>query len=157
MTQHIRWFGLGLAVTILIVDLSTKSLMATLLTKSGGMMDLLPFLDFRLGYNRGVSFGLLNSQNFWMPWVLVFIAFAVSVYLVLRLWRTDSKMDAIWIGLITGGALGNGIDRIIDGAVTDFIDVHGFGYHWPTFNLADIAIVLGVAIVLLGSVRTASS
>jgi signal peptidase II len=157
MTQHIRWFGLGLAVTILIVDLSTKSLMATLLTKSGGMMDLLPFLDFRLGYNRGVSFGLLNSQNFWMPWVLVFIAFAVSVYLVLRLWRTDSKMDAVWIGLITGGALGNGIDRIIDGAVTDFIDVHGFGYHWPTFNLADIAIVLGVAIVLLGSVRTAGS
>lgn len=157
MTQHIRWFGLGLAVTILIVDLSTKILMATLLTKSGGMMDLLPFLDFRLGYNRGVSFGLLNSQNFWMPWVLVFIAFAVSVYLVLRLWRTDSKMDAVWIGLITGGALGNGIDRIIDGAVTDFIDVHGFGYHWPTFNLADIAIVLGVAIVLLGSVRTAGS
>lgn len=157
MTQHVRWLGLGLAVTVLIVDLSTKSLMGAFLTESGGMLDILPFLDFRLGYNRGVSFGLLNSQNSWMPWVLAFLAFAVSVYLLLRLWRTDTNMDAIWIGLIIGGALGNGIDRLLDGVVTDFIDVHAFGYHWPTFNLADIAIVLGVAIVLIESVKIARS
>lgn len=157
MTQYIRWLGLGLAVTILIVDLSTKSLVGTFLTESGGMLDILPFLDFRLGYNRGVSFGLLNSQKSWMPWVLAFFAFAVSVYLLLRLRRSDTKIDAIWIGLIIGGALGNGIDRLLDGVVTDFIDVHAFGHHWPTFNLADIAIVSGVAITLLGSVRTAGS
>ena len=155
MTQDIRWLGLGLAVTILIVDLSTKSFMADMLTNTGGMLDILPFLDFRLGYNRGVSFGLLSSQNSWMPCVLAFFAFAVSVYLMSRLRRSETKIDAIWIGLIIGGALGNGVDRLLDGVVSDFIDVHGFGYHWPTFNLADVAIVLGVAIVLIQNVRTA--
>jgi signal peptidase II len=155
MTQDIRWVGLGLAITILIVDLLTKSFMADMLTNTGGMLDILPFLDFRLGYNRGVSFGLLSSQNLWMPWVLAFFAFAVSVYLMSRLRRSETKIDAIWIGLIIGGALGNGIDRLLDGVVTDFIDVHGFGYHWPTFNLADVVIVLGVAIVLIQNVRTA--
>ena len=66
----------------------------------------------------------------------------------MRLWRARTKTEAIWIGLIIGGALANATDRLVDGAVTDFLDVHINGYHWPTFNLADVAIVIGVVIVI---------
>ena len=156
MTQHVRWFGASIAAAILIADLSSKAAMVSFLTGSGDRVELLPFLDLRLGYNRGISFGLLGSYGDWMPWVLALVAFLVSAYLATLLWRATNKRDAIWIGLIIGGALGNAINRLIDGVVTDFIDLHVFEYHWPTFNFADIAIVLGVAIVLLGSTRNSA-
>jgi len=153
MTQHVRWLGTSIAVVILIADLSTKATMIPYLTESGGLVELLPFVDLRLGYNRGVSFGLLSSNSEWAPWALAFIAFIVSAYLAMRLWRATYKHDALWAGLIIGGALGNAIDRLIDGVVTDFIDIHVLGFHWPTFNLADIAIVLGLSIVMLKGMR----
>ena len=156
MTRHVRGLGVSIAVAILIADLSSKFVMVSFLTKSGGLFDLVPFFDLRLGYNPGVSFGLLGSHSDRMPWALALIAFIISAYLVMRLWRAKHKRDAIWIGLIIGGALGNAIDRLMDGVVTDFIDLHVFDYHWPTFNLADIAIVLGVAMVLLGSIRNSA-
>lgn len=156
MTRHVRGLGVSIAVAILIADLSSKFVMVSFLTKSGGLVELVPFFDLRLGYNPGVSFGLLGSHSDWMPWALALIAFIISAYLVMRLWRAKNKRDAIWIGLIIGGALGNAIDRLIDGVVTDFIDLQVFEYHWPTFNFADIAIVLGVAIVLLGSTRNSA-
>ena len=71
----------------------------------------------------------------------------------MRLWRATTKTEAIWIGLIIGGALGNAVDRLVDGAVTDFLDIHINGYHWPTFNLADVAIVIGVAIIIFDGFR----
>ena len=148
-----RWLGIFVALAIMIADLSSKDAMVSFLTGSGDRVELLPFLDLRLGYNRGISFGLLGSYGDWMPWVLALVAFLVSAYLATLLRRATNKRDAIWIGLIIGGALGNAIDRLMDGVVTDFLDVHVFGIHWPTFNGADMAIILGVAILLLRSIR----
>ena len=153
MMQHVRWLGIFVALAITIADLSSKDAMVSFLTGSGDRVELLPFLDLRLGYNRGISFGLLGSYGDWMPWVLALVAFLVSAYLATLLRRATNKRDAIWIGLIIGGALGNAIDRLMDGVVTDFLDVHVFGIHWPTFNGADMAIILGVAILLLRSIR----
>lgn len=153
MMQHVRWLGIFVALAIMIADLSSKDAMVSFLTGSGDRVELLPFLDLRLGYNRGISFGLLGSYGDWMPWVLALVAFLVSAYLATLLRRATNKRDAIWIGLIIGGALGNAIDRLMDGVVTDFLDVHVFGIHWPTFNGADMAIILGVAILLLRSIR----
>jgi len=153
MTQHVRWLGASIAAAILIADLSAKAAMVSFLTWSNGQVELLPFLDLRLGYNPGISFGLLGSDVVWMPWALALIAFLISAYLAMQLWRATNKRDAIWAGLIIGGALGNAIDRLMDGVVTDFLDVHVSGFHWPTFNLADVAIVLGFTIVLLKSLR----
>ena len=153
MRQHVRWLGIFVALAIMIADLSSKDAMVSFLTGSGDRVELLPFLDLRLGYNRGISFGLLGSYGDWMPWVLALVAFLVSAYLATLLRRATNKRDAIWIGLIIGGALGNAIDRLMDGVVTDFLDVHVFGIHWPTFNGADMAIILGVAILLLRSIR----
>ena len=153
MMQHVRWLGIFVELAIMIADLSSKDAMVSFLTGSGDRVELLPFLDLRLGYNRGISFGLLGSYGDWMPWVLALVAFLVSAYLATLLRRATNKRDAIWIGLIIGGALGNAIDRLMDGVVTDFLDVHVFGIHWPTFNGADMAIILGVAILLLRSIR----
>jgi len=89
-----------------------------------------------------------------MPWVLAGFAVAVSAYLYLRLKWTQSHLEASWIGLIMGGALGNAIDRLIDGAVTDFLDMHVGAFHWPTFNVADIAIVLGVGLALWATISS---
>lgn len=151
MTQHTRWLGASIALAVLIADLSTKAAMISFLTKSNGWVELLPFFNLRLGYNPGISFGLLGSDSNWMPLVLASIAFSVTAFLAIRLWRATDKRDAIWTGLIIGGALGNAIDRLMDGVVTDFIDLHVSRFHWPTFNVADVAIVIGVTIVLLSN------
>ena len=146
----VRPYSLGVAicVAILVVDLASKILMEAWLLRSGQLVEFLPFLDLRLGYNTGVSFSLLSSQSLLMPWLLAAFAVAVSAYLYLRLRRTKSDLEATWNGLIMGGALGNAIDRLIDGAVTDFLDIHVGAFHWPTFNVADVAIVLGVGLAL---------
>lgn len=155
MKMRLQLLGVLTVLTVLATDLSSKALMFSALTQTGGLIEVLPFFDFRLGYNRGVSFGLLSSQSDWMPWALGVFAFVVSAYLSVRLWHAMTKTEAIWIGLIIGGALANATDRLVDGAVTDFLDVHINEYNWPTFNLADVAIVIGVAIVIFDEFRNA--
>ena len=157
MKMSVRILGFLIVGIVLATDLASKAAMYSALIKAGGVIEVLSFFDLRLGYNRGVSFGLLSSQSDWMPWALAVFAFAVSTYLSVRLWRARTKTEAIWIGLIIGGALANATDRLVDGAVTDFLDVHINGYHWPTFNLADVAIVIGVAIVIFDGFRKAEA
>ncbi|WP_034742923.1 signal peptidase II [Hyphomonas chukchiensis] len=153
MSRYLRMLGLSIVFFVFALDLASKALMFSALTKAGGLINLLPFFDFRLGFNHGVSFGLLSSQSDWAPWLLAAVALGISVYLSMRLWRATTKTESIWIGLIIGGALGNAVDRLVDGAVTDFLDIHINGYHWPTFNLADVAIVIGVAIIIFDGFR----
>lgn len=99
-----------------------------------------------LTYNRAASFGLLSGLPWW---ALAFIALAVVVTLSVWLWRTDVRPVGAAIGLLIGGALGNVLDRTRWGAVTDFLDFHVGAYHWPAFNMADVAIVTGVGLLLL--------
>jgi signal peptidase II len=106
------------------------------------------FLNLVLACNRGVSFGIFNDS----PRLnLVFVLVAAIIVAVLVYWlrRVTSRFLAIAIGLIIGGALGNVIDRIRLGAVVDFLDFHIGYWHWPAFNLADSAICIGVAAMLL--------
>jgi len=106
-----------------------------------------------LGRNRGVSFGMLSADHPATPWILS--AFALAVIAGFILWtRYDLRpFNAVAVGLITGGALGNVVDRLRHGAVTDFLDFHAGGYHWPAFNIADSAIFLGVMLLLLLPLR----
>ena len=112
------------------------------------IIEVTGFFNLVLVWNRGVSFGLLNSQSDWMPILLIGIALAISVFLVLWLRRVEHRLLAVAIGLVLGGAIGNVIDRIRFQAVLDFLDFHAFGYHWPAFNLADSTITIGVALIL---------
>ena len=114
---------------------------------------LLPMLNLTMVWNRGVTFGLLNGLGSWGHVLLALIALSVVVALWMWLRRAESKLVALAIGAITGGAIGNVIDRVQYGAVVDFIDAHldtNWGdFHWYVFNVADAAIVCGVAALIL--------
>ena len=86
-------------------------------------------------------------------WVLALLALAIVAALSVWLWRAQNRLVAAALGLLIGGALGNVLDRLRHGAVTDFLDFYLGAYHWPAFNLADVAVVSGVALLLLDGFR----
>ena len=116
-------------------------------------IELLPVLNLTMVWNRGVTFGLLNGLGNWGHVILAAIALAVVVALGFWLRRAESKIVAVAIGAIAGGAIGNVIDRVRFGAVVDFIHAHidtRWGdFSWYVFNLADAAIVCGVVALIL--------
>jgi len=116
---------------------------------------LLPVLNLTMVWNRGVTFGLLNGLGTWGHVILAVVALAVVVALGFWLRRAESKIVAVAIGAIAGGAIGNVIDRVRFGAVIDFIHAHvGTPWgdvSWYVFNVADAAIVCGVAVLILDS------
>jgi signal peptidase II len=105
-------------------------------------------------YNRGVSFGLLDFSSSWGPYLLPFVC--ITAGLAAWAFRTESPVQRYALALIVGGASSNVLDRLDDGAVTDFLDFYIGAYHWPAFKLADAAIVCGVAAVLLEARFSAS-
>ena len=102
-------------------------------------------------YNRGVSFGLLSSDSPYAPYVLALFGLVVSVGLAVWAFRSESLLQKVALALIVGGAASNVLDRLDDGAVTDFLDFYIGALHWPAFNLADVAIVCGVGALLFDS------
>jgi signal peptidase II len=112
---------------------------------------LLPVLNLTMVWNRGVTFGLLTGTGPWNAFILAGVALAVVVALGVWLRRAETRVAAVSLGAIAGGALGNIIDRLRFGAVVDFIDAHIGDWHWYVFNVADAAIVCGVAALILES------
>ncbi len=110
-----------------------------------GVIYVTPFLTIRAGMNPGIAFGLATQAQ---PLLLVAVAAAISLVLLVCIWRTESILQRIAFGMILGGAFGNIADRLRFGAVRDVIDLHWNGWHWPTFNLADAFITIGVLILL---------
>ena len=143
--------ALGLVVATLVVDQASKQLMLGYLLKAGATVPIIEgFFRLVVVWNRGVSFGLMSSGKAALPpWVLSAVAVAVCIALFLWLRRTDRVLTAWGIGLVMGGAIGNVIDRARWGAVFDFADFHVGRWHWPAFNVADLAIVVGVALMLI--------
>jgi signal peptidase II len=146
----------GLAVAAIVVFLDQLSKAAVLGHFAAGTYDgerLTSFFNLVLVYNRGVSFGLFNAGagSGTAANALLFSLAAALIVAALIYWlrRVTSPLLAVAIGLIIGGAIGNVIDRIRLGAVVDFLDFHIGAWHWPAFNLADSAICIGVAAMLL--------
>lgn len=121
-----------------------------------GVVTLTPFLDLVMAWNRGISYGLFQQDGEVGRWVLTAIKLGAAVGLAVWLSRAGSRLTAVALGLIIGGALGNAIDRIAYGAVADFVLFHitttTWQFRWYVFNLADAAIVAGVAGLLYESV-----
>ena len=140
------------AVGVLAADQLSKA--AAVRELSGaGPVDVLPILNLVLTHNTGVSFGLLGGGAV-PPWILAGVAGAVTLGVLVWMLRTRSPLERLALGLVAGGALGNIADRIARGAVVDFLDFHAWGWHWPAFNLADSAIVLGVCMLLSAALPT---
>jgi signal peptidase II len=145
--------GLGIAAVMVLVDQAHKTWMLYVYDIGAkGPVAVTSFFDLVLVWNQGISYGLLPQQSALGRWGLIVFAFGASVALAAWLARLDSRLGAASIGLIIGGAIGNGIDRILYGAVADFFSFHGFGYQWYVFNIADTAIVAGVVGLLYDSV-----
>ncbi len=146
--------GLGLAVAaaVVLIDQAHKAWMLHVYDIGArGVVTITPFFDLVLVWNQGISYGLLPQEG--MLGRLGLILFALGASLALTVWLASlaSKLAAVSIGLIIGGALGNAIDRVIYGAVADFFSFHAFGLEWYIFNIADTAIVAGVVGLLYDS------
>ena len=104
------------------------------------------FFNLVVSFNRGAAFSLLNNASGWQNWLFGIIAALISVFIINLLYRT--KGTRLWLSaslsLVLGGALGNLCDRLLHGYVVDFLDFHLNIWHWPAFNLADSAIVIGI-------------
>jgi signal peptidase II len=144
--------GLGVALATVLIDQAHKAWMLYGYDIGAkGTVTVTPFFDLVLVWNQGISYGLLPQQS--AAGRLGLILFALGASLALSIWlaRLESRLTAIAIGLIIGGAIGNAIDRMLYGAVADFFSFHAFGYQWYVFNIADTAIVAGVVGLLYDS------
>ena len=147
-------FGLAVAAFAVLLDQASKAWVLRYFGEAGCASHSVPvtsFFDLVLTCNRGVSFGMFNQTGQTGLNSLIFTALAAVVVVILAVWlyRVRSTFLAVAIGLIIGGAIGNVVDRLRFGAVIDFLDFHLASWHWPAFNLADSAICLGVAAMLL--------
>ncbi|MBL6621572.1 MAG: signal peptidase II [Rickettsiales bacterium] len=105
------------------------------------------FLNIVKVYNTGISFGMFNDLAYG-KYILIIIALIISIFLIMWLYKTNDKLIIFALSLIIAGAFGNIIDRAINGAVADFIDVHLGAYHWPAFNFADSYITIGAILLI---------
>lgn len=148
--NHLTLLGLLSGLVVLAADQASKYwVLHGIDLPEIGQIVLLPVLNLTFVRNSGVTFGLLNGYGTWSYLVLAAVALAVVAALGVWLRRAESPLVAVSLGAIAGGAIGNVIDRLRFGSVVDFIDVHAGSLHWYVFNVADAAIVCGVAALVL--------
>ena len=145
-----RWAGLGLALLTLVLDQLSKLWALDALQEPPIRITITGWWDMVLVWNHGVSFGLFGDGAL-QPLVLVGVTLAIAVGIAIWLLRAHNWMAALSAGLILGGAIGNVLDRLLYGAVVDFVRWHAYDYSWPVFNLADAAISLGVGLLIAES------
>jgi signal peptidase II len=144
--------GLLLAAIVLVADqLSKWWILGLMLPRPPveQVVRVLPFFDLVLVWNRGVSFGLFNNGSGANAVVFSLLAAAIVLGLLIWLRKATQPLIVVGIGLVIGGAVGNVVDRLVHKAVVDFLDFHVGGWHWPAFNVADAAICVGVAALVL--------
>lgn len=145
----------AVALAALLLDQASKWVILTQVMAPPRVIEVLPVFNLVLVFNEGISFGLLGGTSALKGYLLAGLAVAVSIGLFVWLARDTSRPMALAVGLIAGGALGNALDRLLHGAVVDFLDFHIAGSHWPAFNFADSAITLGVAVILISDILLA--
>lgn len=147
----LKWMWLSLLVVVL--DQSSKYLADSLLVW-GQPVEIFSWFNFFLAYNTGAAFSFLSDADGWQRWFFIGIGFVAVAIIVVWMRRLSSgeRVTAVALALILGGAIGNIIDRVLWGHVIDFIDWHYRDWHWPAFNVADSAISVGVALLIVDTV-----
>jgi signal peptidase II len=156
MSPYLR-IGLIAALGAAVIDQAVKLwLLHGLDIATLGSVRLAPFFDIVLAWNTGISYGWFQNDGEATRLILIAVKVAAVIGLGVWLLRAQTRIAALGLGLIIGGALGNGIDRALYGAVMDFaffhVEIGGKAFNWYVFNLADVAIVAGVAALLYDSV-----
>lgn len=144
------WPWLSLSVFIIAIDQIAKYFVLKNITEQT-VVHIFPWLNFILRFNAGASFSFLGNAGGWQVYLLSMISIVASVFLII--WLCCLSRSAWWIAmpvsLVLGGAIGNLIDRLRFGLVTDFIDFHVGHWHFATFNIADSAISVGATWIVL--------
>ena len=142
--------GVGIAATLLVVDQAHKAwMLGVYAIQRRGRVAVTPFLDLVYVRNEGISYGLFPGQA-----QLVWVVLALAAVAVMAWWLARgvaTRLVAVSLGLVMGGAASNAIDRLWLGGVADFFSLHAFGFYWYVFNIADVAIVAGVLGLLYDS------
>ena len=153
-SDYIRFFFI--AFFIVLMDFVLKKWMLLLLFEQPKQIVVTTFFNLTPVWNNGISFGLMSSQPEAVRFIIPILALLVITYLISQL-KFQGYLQQLASAIISGGAIGNVIDRILYGKVVDFLDFHIGGYHWPAFNIADVAICTGIAIWIYASINTSST
>lgn len=149
MLRRPLFLGLFFALFVFFLDQGTKFWAeSTLLFKVE--VPVTPFFNLFLAHNTGVAFSFFRHMGEAERYALLAFTSLICLVIVWMLFQLkNTERGLCWaLGLVLGGGLANGADRFFNGFVTDFLDFHVLGWHWPTFNLADSAICLGVVMIL---------
>jgi signal peptidase II len=145
------WLAIAFAVSVL--DQLTKTWIANTFQLGDARM-VTPFFDIVRAHNRGAAFSFLNDASGWQRWFFIGLGIVAAGFIVWMLKRHGGQRIFGWaLALILGGALGNVIDRLLHGHVIDFIQVHWKSHYFPSFNVADSAITIGAALLILDELR----
>ncbi|CAN8140451.1 signal peptidase II [Thiomicrorhabdus sp. 6S2-11] len=141
---------LWIAVLVIVIDHITKYLAVSNLT-FGEPVPVIDHLNWTLAYNYGAAFSFLADSGGWQRWFFVGLAFVMTAFMLWWLKKLPAKIttEVVALNLVIGGAIGNVIDRILEGRVTDFIDFYIGTWHYATFNIADVAISLGAVLLII--------
>lgn len=147
--RFLPWAWFAIAFIVIIFDQWTKVLANTQLVY-GEREVITSFFNITLRYNYGVAFSIFDDIDGGQRWPLAGLAFAVSVGIIVWIFKIGKKpnFEVIGLALVLGGAIGNLYDRVVLGYVVDFIEVHYMEYYWPAFNIADSSICVGAGLLL---------
>lgn len=143
--------AVGALVVALATDFATKWLILKVVMVPPRTIEVASFFNLTLGFNTGVSFGMFRDLFLERPLLLAGIKLLIIAGLVVWAVRTERRFETVSLGLVAGGAAGNVVDRMYQGAVTDFLDFHIGDWHWPAFNMADAMITIGAVLLLATS------
>jgi len=141
---------ISLIAAAVVADQLTKAAALSLLSQ-GTAVPVFPSFKLTLGFNEGASFGMMGGVMAGKPLLMAALTGALTLAFAVMAFRAQHALERAGFALVVGGALGNIIDRLRQGAVTDFLDFYWRDWHWPTFNVADIAITLGAVLILVAS------
>ena len=145
----LKW--LWLTGLVIVLDQVSKWLMVSWLSLYETVA-VIPYFNFTMAHNYGAAFSFLADAGGWQKWFFIILASVISLGLLYWLYKlAKTKLEAVSVALILGGAIGNVIDRIYYGYVVDFLDVYYGSYHWPAFNIADSAICIGAVLIIIDS------
>jgi len=146
-----KW--LTISAIVLMLDQLTKYFVSRAFALYESV-EITPFFNLVLVHNRGAAFSFLSEAGGWQRGFFIVLALGASGWIVWLLRKhPQEKLFCIALSLVLGGALGNVIDRVLFGAVVDFLDFHAFGYHWPAFNVADMGISCGAILLIWDAMK----
>lgn len=147
MPRFVGW--LLLSVAVIVLDQASKAWVVASIPQNGGFA-VTDFFNLVFVFNRGAAFSFLSGADGWQRWLFLALAVGISAWIAWMIrHHAAERLQPAALSLVLGGALGNALDRVIHGAVVDFLDFHYAGWHFWAFNVADSAISAGVALLVL--------